>query len=103
VAESLNAILAYQVLYNIAFMGRETAIITRETIPMHRIEKLPSGRGMSGNITTHCPATHTPLLAVARNRKWEAFFNTDLIYLSQQMLQNCVLGDDLNCATSPHG
>ena len=80
VAESLNAIRGYQVKYNIALMRRETAIITRETIPLHGIEKLPSGRGMSGNITKHSPATHTPLLAITRNRKGEAFFNTDLIY-----------------------
>jgi hypothetical protein len=73
VAESLNAIPSYQVYYNIAVMGRETAIITRETIPQHRIEKLPSGRGMSGNITTHSPATHTPLLAIARNKKGKHF------------------------------
>jgi len=35
------------VFYNIALMGKETAIIARETIPPQGIEKLSSGRGMS--------------------------------------------------------
>ena len=60
--------------YNIDITGTETAIIMRETIPLHRIEKLPSARGMSGIITTHCPVTHTPLLAITRNKKQGSIF-----------------------------
>jgi len=81
VAKNLNATPQYQVYYNIDIMGRKTANITRKTITLQRKEKLTSGKGRSGNITTHCPATHTPLLAITRNKKTGKQFSTQIGYI----------------------
>jgi hypothetical protein len=43
--ESFNAMPGYKIYYNISTMGPGTAVITRDTIPLQRINKLPSGRG----------------------------------------------------------
>lgn len=102
VLENFNAVPGYQMYYNIGTMGPGTVIVTRNTIPLQRIDKLPSGSGTAlTNQDTLFVNIYVPFGNNKRQER-EAFFNTDLIYLLRQMPQHCVLGSDFNCVTSSH-
>jgi hypothetical protein len=82
--------------------GPGTAIITRDTIPLRRINKLPSGRGKAvANRDTPFVNIYAPS---GNNKKQErdAFYNTELTYLLRRMPQHCFLGGNSNCVTSSH-
>jgi len=100
--ESFNAITGYQIYDNIGTMGPGTAIISRDTIPLQRINKLPSGRGSA--VENHDTLFVNIYAPSGNNKRQERdeFYNTELTYLLRRMPKNCFLGGNYNCVTSFH-
>jgi hypothetical protein len=83
-------------------MGPGTAIITRDTIPLQRISKLPSGRGTAvANHDTLFVNIYTPSGNNKRKER-DAFHSTELTYLLGRMPQYCFLSGNCNCVESSH-
>jgi hypothetical protein len=79
-------------------MGPGTAIITRDTIPLQRINKLPSGRetAVANHVNIYAPSGNN------MRQEMDAFYNTELTHLLRRMPLHCFLSGNCNCVASFH-
>ena len=99
-ATSLNAITfkGYQTIDNIGTSGRETAIIAKEDLQMHRIRQLPSGRGLVACYNNICLLNKYGLSGSANRaeRERETFYNSEVIELLPQVPTSLIMAGDFN-------
>lgn len=94
---SLNAITfkGYQTIDNIGTSGRGTAIIAKEDLQMHRIRRLPSGRGLVPYYNNICLLNIYAPSGSANRAERETFYNSEVIELLLQVLTSLIMAGDL--------
>jgi exonuclease III len=71
--------------------------VTRDTIQLTNISKIPSGRAISADYgTTHIINLYAPS-GTAKRTERENFYNNDLIYLLRDVPEDLIIGGDFNC------
>jgi len=87
----------YEAHTNVGTDNRGTTILAKEGIPITKITRLPTGRGIAAYfegiriINTYAPS------GAGRRREREAFFNVDMISLLPSAPTKIVLAGDFNC------
>jgi len=78
---SLNAITfkGYHTIDNIGTSGRGTATIAKEDLQMHRIRRLPSGRGLVAYHNNICLLNIYAPSGSANQAERETFYNSEVI------------------------
>lgn len=78
---------------------RGTAIITRDTIQLDKVDMLPSGRGIAAWYgSVYCVNIYAPSGPCRRSER-EEFFNTEVPYLLRMIPQNFIIGGDFVSCT----
>ena len=90
----------YQSHVNIGTSGRGTAILAKSELPMHRIERIPSGRGIVAYYGNICILNIYAPSGSSNRREREEFFNTGLTKLLPHVSTEMILADDFNCVLS---
>jgi len=95
---SVNAITfkGYQTIDNIGASGRGTAIIAKVDLQLHRIRRLPSGRGLVAYYNNICLLNIYAPSGTA-NQAERHFFNSEVIELLPQVPTGLIMAGDFNC------
>jgi endonuclease/exonuclease/phosphatase family metal-dependent hydrolase len=87
----------YDIYYNIGTTLRGTAFITRNTMRITNLSRLPSGRAMAAHfgeiylVNIYAPS------GTAKRKEREHFFNNELPYILNMASTGILLGGDFNC------
>jgi exonuclease III len=87
----------YQVFYNIGTNRRGTAILSRDTIPLTNISKLPTGRAIATSLATLLIINVYAPSSTSKRAEREPFYNNELPYILRTASGKIILGGDFNC------
>jgi len=87
----------YHTITNIGTSLRGTAILHKLNIKLHRVERLPTGRGISVYLGGACIVNTYVPSGTARRTEMEEFFNEGIIGLLHTSPTNLLLAGDFNC------
>lgn len=96
-----SEIYGYTAYVNVGSESLGTAILTRNGIDLHSVEKLPSGKGISGIYKDYM---FLNLYAPSGSNKRKArnlFFAQDVPYLLRSLPKFLIMGGDYNCVLRP--
>lgn len=99
--ENFSALFNYTAYVNIGTDNLGTAIITKSGISLDSIEKLPSGRGISGVYQNQAFINIYAPSGSNKRRERNAFFQTEVPYLFRNLSHYYVFGGDFNCVLQP--
>ena len=97
----LIQMLGYDVYYNIGSDIRGTAIVARNDIRLHNINKSPSGRAIAAEykgvyiVNIYAPS------GTAKRTEREHFYNVEVPQLLQTGHGEIIIGGDFNCVLDP--
>ena len=97
----LHNINGYNTHYNIGATMRGTAIITRDSISLENVTRLPSWRAIAAKyqeiwiINIYAPS------GTARKQDRENFYNNEVPYIIATAGEHILLGGDFNCILNP--
>ena len=87
----------YQSTTNIGTLGSDTAILSKLNLQLHRIERLPIGRGIVAYYVNTCIVKIYAPLGTANRSEREVFFNTEVINLLPIVPTELVMTGDFKC------
>jgi len=87
----------YHSTINIGTTGRGTAILHKLNIQLHRIERIPSGRGTAVYFDDTCIVNIYAPSGTVKRAEREDFFNSGLLRLLPLKLTKLNLAGDFNC------
>jgi exonuclease III len=94
-----TCIAGSNVYTNVGTDRRGTAIMTKDGMSLTGIERLPSGRGITGWFRNIFIVSIYASSGTSRRTDWEEFYNLDLTYLLRNFPTNYVIVGDFNCVT----
>jgi exonuclease III len=86
-----------QVYYNIGTNRRGTAVVSRDTIPLTNISKLPTGRAIAASVGILLIINIYAPSGASKHTERETFYNNELPYLLRTPSEEIILGGDFNC------
>ena len=86
----------YHTITNIGTSLRGTAILHKLNIKLHRVERLPSGRGITAYLGDTCIVNTYAPSGTARRTEREEFFNEGIIGLLPTSPTKLLLAGDFN-------
>jgi len=86
----------YTIHYNIRTSRRGTAILTRDTIVVTNLSRLPSGRAIAATLGTLLIINIYAPSGTSKRAEWESFYN-NLPLLLESASDNILLGGDFKC------
>lgn len=87
----------YQTIENIGTLGRGTAILHKENLQMHTIQKIPSGRGLAAYYKNICFINVYAPSGTSKRTEREEFFNIDIINIIPSTPTDIIMAGDFNC------
>ena len=87
----------YTIHYNIGTSRRGTAILTRDTIVVTNLSRLPSGRAIAATLGTLLIINIYAPSGTSKRAERESFYNNDLPLLLESASDDILLGGDFNC------
>jgi exonuclease III len=87
----------YTIHYNIGTSRRGTAILTRDTIVVTTLFRIPSGRAIAASLGTILIVNVYAPSGTSKRSEREAFINNDLHFLLGSAPADILLGSDFNC------
>jgi exonuclease III len=91
----------YEIYHNVGTTMRGTAKLVRQTIPIKKVQKIPSGRAISVECSgLKFVKVYAPSESARRNGR-ENFFNTELPAFLYTDPSHTIIGGDFNCVLSP--
>lgn len=100
-SDDFSLVYNYNSYTNIGCESLGTAILTRKGIELHSIEKLPSGRGISGVYKEYTLVNLYAPSGTNKRQLRNVFYNEELPYLIRSLPQKLILGGDYNCVLRP--
>jgi exonuclease III len=91
----------YEAYYNIGIETRGTAIVARNDITLHNINKTPGGRVMAAQYKGLQIVNLYASSETAKRTEREHFYNTEVPELLQSRRGKIVMGGDFNCVIDP--
>jgi endonuclease/exonuclease/phosphatase family metal-dependent hydrolase len=85
------------ILYNIGTSRRGTAILTRDSMVVTNISRIPSGRAIAATLGTLLIINVYAPSGTTKRSEREAFFNNDLPFLLGSASDDILMGGDFNC------
>jgi exonuclease III len=83
--------------YNTGISRRGTAIITRDTIVVTKLGRIPSGRAIAASLGALLIVNLYAHSGTSKRSEREAFFNNDLPFLLGYASDDILLGGDFSC------
>lgn len=100
-SDDFSLVYNYNSYTNIGSESLGTAILTRKGIELHSIEKLPSGRGISGVYEEYTLVNLYAPSGTNKRQLRNVFYSEELPYLIRSLPQKLILGGDYNCVLRP--
>ena len=94
------SVKGYQTIVNVGTLGRGTAIIHKPHLKLHRIQRIPTGRGIAAYLGNTCLVNIYAPSGNANRAERENFFNTEVVELIPQSPTQLIMGGDFNCVLS---
>jgi len=93
-------IRGYHTFENIGTSGRGTAILSKVDLHLHRIKRLPTGRGIAAYFDNTCIINLYAPSGTANRADREYFYNTEILDLIPHTPTDMIMAGDFNCVTS---
>jgi len=90
----------YQTVINIGTSARGTAILSKVDLPLHRVERIPSGRGLVTYYGNMCTLNIYAPSGTSNRAEKEAFFSTEIMKLIPHFPTELIMAGDFDCVLS---
>jgi len=89
------AVKGYQSIVNFGTLRRGTAIIHKLHLKLHRLQRIPTGRGIAAYLGSTCLVNIYAPSGNANRAEREDFFNTEVVELIPQSPTHLLMGGGL--------